>query len=131
MNWELLLTTNRIWKQRTVDIGGVLRANSVGLGIFRPPVASVRRSLGSAAGATLDKYARGVSSQVPVTRNGELLRPVSDPADKRCAKASIIKQCLEKLKIPGPVKVEDRKFFSAKAKRDEALVEALIHHFQQ
>ena len=50
---ENLLSANRIWKQRTVDIGIFSRRGGAGLGVLRPVPARERRALGSAQVAAL------------------------------------------------------------------------------
>ena len=51
--YETLLTDNRIWKQRTVNIGVVSRRARDAAGIFRPHAARLRRRVGLAQEAAL------------------------------------------------------------------------------
>ena len=50
---ESLLTENRIFKQRTVDIGVITAEQAVDLGFHGPQPARRRRSLGPAQGPAL------------------------------------------------------------------------------
>ena len=50
---ERLLTDNRIFKQRNVDIGVVTLQRGLGVGLFGRDGARLRRGLGSAQGAAL------------------------------------------------------------------------------
>ena len=52
-NLEGLLTFNRIWKQRTVDIGVVDAKKALAMGFMRSAVARLRRAVGSAPLAAL------------------------------------------------------------------------------
>ena len=75
---EELLTANRIWKQRTVDIGVVPAEQALAWGFCRPAVAGVRRAVGSAPVAALRQVRRGgVRGSGRAQRR--LLRPLSGP----------------------------------------------------
>ena len=73
---EELLTTNRIWKQRTVDIGVISAEQALAWGFQRAAAARVRRAVGSAPRAAVRQIRRGglQDSGRPQRR---LLRPLS------------------------------------------------------
>ena len=74
---EGLLTTNRIWKQRTVDIGVMSAEAGAGLGLQRSAAARLRRAVGPAPCPALRQIRRG-GLQDPGRPQRRLLRPLSD-----------------------------------------------------
>ncbi len=125
---EELLTGNRIWKQRTVDIGVMSAEQALAWGFAGPCLRAsgvpwdLRRSQPYAM------YDR-VTFQVPVGRNGDCYdRYLVRVAEMR-ESTRIIKQCLEQMK-PGPVKVLDHKFSPPSRAEMKRSMEALIHHFK-
>ena len=76
---EELLTGNRIWKQRTVDIGVMDARAGAGLGLHRPVPARERRAVGPASVAALRQIRRGGLSG-PGRTQRRLLRPLSGAA---------------------------------------------------
>src|SRR5579872_5074575 len=105
---ETLLTGNRIWKQRTVDIGIMSADQALAWGFTGPCL--------RASGVPWDlrraqPYAMydQVNFAVPVGRNGDCYdRYLVRMAEMR-ESVKIIRQCLEAMR-PGPVKVLDNKF---------------------
>ncbi len=75
---ETLLTGNRIFKQRNVDIGVVKLDGRLGLGLFGRDGARLRRALGPAQGAAL-RVLRGDGFRHPRRQERRLLRPLSHP----------------------------------------------------
>ena len=71
MIWKSLLTGNRIWKQRTVDIG-VMSSASMALawGFTGPPLRASGVPWDLRRSQPYDKYAE-VDFQIPVGRNGD------------------------------------------------------------
>jgi NADH-quinone oxidoreductase subunit D len=125
---EELLTGNRIWKQRTVDIGVFSAEEALAWGFSGPPLRASGVPWDLRRAQPYDKYAE-VDFIVPVGRNGDcydryLLRIVEM---RECVK--IIKQCLAKMK-PGPVKVQDHKIAPPLRTEMKRSMEALIHHFK-
>ena len=125
---EELLTANRIWKQRTVDIGVFSAEQALAWGFSGPPLRASGVPWDLRRAQPYDKYAE-VDFIVPVGRNGDcydryLLRLV-----EMRESVKIIKQCLAKMK-PGPVKVQDRKFSPPHRSEMKRSMEALIHHFK-
>ena len=123
-----LLTANRIWKQRTVDIGVFSAEQALAWGFSGPPLRASGVPWDLRRAQPYDKYAE-VDFIVPVGRNGDcydryLLRMV-----EMRESVKIIQQCLAKMK-PGPVKVQDRKFSPPHRTEMKRSMEALIHHFK-
>ncbi len=125
---ETLLTTNRIWKQRTVDIGVMTAEMALAWGFSGPNLRASGVPWDLRRSQPYDKYAE-VEFGVPVTRNGDCYdRYLVRVAEMR-ESVKIIKQCLAKMK-PGPIKVQDRKFTPPKRAEMKRSMEALIHHFK-
>jgi len=125
---EGLLTNNRIWKQRTVDIGVISPEDALAWGFSGPPLRASGLPWDLRRSQPYDKYAE-VDFQIPVGRNGDCYdRYLVRLAEMR-ESVKIIQQCLAKMK-PGPIKVQDRKFTPPSRGEMKRSMEALIHHFK-
>ena len=125
---ETLLTNNRIWKQRTVDIGVMTAEMALAWGFSGPNLRASGVPWDLRRSQPYDKYAE-VEFGVPVSRNGDCYDRYLIRIVEMRESVKIIKQCLEKMK-PGPVKVQDRKFTPPKRAEMKRSMEALIHHFK-
>jgi NADH-quinone oxidoreductase subunit D len=123
-----LLTGNRIWKQRTVDIGVFSAEQALAWGFSGPPLRASGVPWDLRRTQPYDKYAE-VEFQVPVTRNGDCYDRYLIRMVEMRESVKIIRQCLAKMQ-PGPVKVEDRKFTPPRRSEMKRSMEALIHHFK-
>jgi NADH-quinone oxidoreductase subunit D len=125
---EQLLTANRIWRQRTVDIGVFSAEQALAWGFSGPPLRASGVPWDLRRSQPYDKYAE-VDFQVPVGRNGDCFdRYLVRLAETR-ESVKIVKQALAKMK-PGPIKVQDRKFSPPTRGEMKRSMEALIHHFK-
>jgi NADH-quinone oxidoreductase subunit D len=125
---EELLTANRIWKQRTVDIGVINAEQALAWGFTGPPLRASGVPWDLRRSQPYDKYAE-VDFKVPVGRNGDCYdRYLLRIAELR-ESLKIINQCLAKMQ-PGPVKVQDHKFSPPTRAEMKRSMEALIHHFK-
>ncbi|HQT39097.1 MAG TPA: NADH-quinone oxidoreductase subunit D [Acidocella sp.] len=127
-NIEALLTGNRIWKQRVVDIGVISAADALAWGFSGPNLRSSGVAWDLRRAQPYDKYAE-VEFDIPVGSHGDCYdRYLIRIAEMR-ESVKIIKQGLAKIK-PGPVKVQDPKFTPPKRAEMKHSMEALIHHFK-
>jgi NADH-quinone oxidoreductase subunit D len=125
---EELLTANRIWKQRTVDIGVMNAEQALAWGFSGPPLRASGVPWDLRRSQPYDKYAE-VDFKVPIGRNGDCYdRYLLRIAELR-ESLKIINQCLAKMQ-PGPVKIQDRKFTPPSRAEMKRSMEALIHHFK-
>jgi NADH-quinone oxidoreductase subunit D len=125
---EQLLTNNRIWKQRTVDIGVVPAEMALAWGFSGPPLRASGVPWDLRRSQPYDKYAE-VEFQIPVGRNGDCYdRYLVRLAELR-ESVKIIEQALKKMPL-GPVKVQDHKFSPPTRHEMKRSMEALIHHFK-
>jgi NADH-quinone oxidoreductase subunit D len=125
---EGLLTGNRIWKQRTVDIGVMSAEAALAWGFSGPCLRASGVPWDLRRSQPYDKYAE-VDFKIAVGRNGDCYdRYLMRLAEMR-ESVKIIQQSLAKMQ-PGPVKVQDRKFSPPSRAEMKRSMEALIHHFK-
>ncbi|CAH2604850.1 NADH-quinone oxidoreductase subunit D [Rhodovastum atsumiense] len=125
---EGLLTTNRIWKQRTVDIGVITAEEALAWGFSGPPLRASGVPWDLRRAQPYEMYDR-VEFKVPVGRNGDCYDRYLVRIWEMRESVSIIKQCLAQMK-PGLVKFPDRKFTPPPRTEMKRSMEALIHHFK-
>jgi NADH-quinone oxidoreductase subunit D len=125
---ETLLTGNRIWKQRTVDIGVMSAEEAMAWGFSGPCIRASGVPWDLRKSQPYEMYDR-LDFDIPVGRNGDCYdRYLVRIAEMR-ESVKMIKQCLAQMK-PGPVKVQDRKFTPPTRGEMKHSMEALIHHFK-
>ena len=125
---EGLLTSNRIWKQRTVDIGVLSAEDALAWGFSGPCLRASGVPWDLRKSQPYDMYEQ-VTFKVPVARNGDCYdRYLIRVAEAR-ESVRIIQQCLAKMR-PGPVKVQDNKISPPSREHMKRSMEALIHHFK-
>jgi NADH-quinone oxidoreductase subunit D len=125
---EGLLTSNRIWKQRTVDIGVIGPEDALAWGFSGPCLRASGVPWDLRRSQPYEMYDQ-VEFNVVVGRNGDCYdRYLMRIAEMR-ESAKIIAQCLAKMK-PGPVKTEDNKITPPSRAEMKRSMEALIHHFK-
>src|SRR6201989_1657292 len=125
---EEFLTGNRIWKQRTVDIGVMDAKQALAWGFTVPCLRASGAPWDLRRSQPYDKYAE-VDFQIPVGRHGDCYdRYLIRLAEMR-ESVRIIRQVLGKMK-PGPLKGQDHKFSPPTRAEMKRSMEALIHHFK-
>jgi NADH-quinone oxidoreductase subunit D len=125
---EELLSGNRIWKQRTVDIGVMSPEQALAWGFSGPCLRASGVPWDLRRAQPYAMYDR-VQFRVPVGRNGDCYdRYLVRVAEMR-ESVGIIRQCLAAMR-PGPVKVLDNKFTPPSRAEMKRSMEALIHHFK-
>jgi NADH-quinone oxidoreductase subunit D len=125
---ETLLTNNRIWKQRTVDIGLVPPEMALAWGFTGPCLRASGVPWDLRKSQPYEMYDQ-LDFRIAVGRNGDCYdRYLMRIAEMR-ESVSMIKQCLAQMK-PGPVKVQDHKITPPSRTEMKRSMEALIHHFK-
>jgi NADH-quinone oxidoreductase subunit D len=125
---EDLLTGNRIWKQRVVDIGVLSAEDALAWGFSGPSLRASGIAWDLRRAQPYDKYAE-VEFEVPIGRHGDCYdRYLVRLAEMR-ESVKIIKQCLEKMQ-PGPIKLQDHKITPPTRAQMKHSMESLIHHFK-
>ncbi|WFE68076.1 NADH-quinone oxidoreductase subunit D [Thiomicrospira sp. R3] len=128
--YETLLTDNRIWKQRTVDIGIVSPDRALQLGFTGPMLRGSGIAWDLRKKQPYEVYDR-LDFDIPVGKTGDSYdRYLVRVAEMRESN-KIIKQCVEWLKNnPGPVMAKDHKVTPPSRVDVKTNMEALIHHFK-
>jgi len=125
---ETLLTGNRIFKQRTCDIGVVTPEQALDWGFTGPNLRASGFAWDLRKSQPYDVYDR-VDFDIPVGKKGDCFdRYLIRVAEMR-ESIKIIKQCLNDMPH-GPIKVDDNKISPPKRDAIKHSMESLIHHFK-
>jgi NADH-quinone oxidoreductase subunit D len=125
---EGLLTENRIWKQRTVDIGIMSAEQALAWGFTGPCLRASGVPWDLRRAQPYEMYDK-VDFKVVMGRNGDCFDRYLMRVYEMRESVRIIQQCLAQMK-PGPVKVQDSKFTPPRRGEMKRSMEALIHHFK-
>ena len=127
-DFENLLSDNRIFRQRTVDIGIMSAEEAYDWGLSGPMLRGsgipwdLRRSQPYEAYDELD-------FQIPVGKNGDCFDRYLVRMEEMRQSLKIMKQCCENMP-EGPVQVQNSKITPPKRGEMKHSMEALIHHFK-
>ena len=128
--YETLLTDNRIWKQRLVNVGVVTPERAMQLGFTGPMLR------GSGIAWDLRKkqpyavYDR-LDFDIPVGVTGDCYDRYLVRVEELRQSTRIVKQCIDWLRVnPGPVMTDNYKVASPPRARMKSNMEELIHHFK-
>lgn len=128
--YETLLTDNRIWKQRTVDIGIVSPESALQWGFSGPMLRGSGIAWDLRKKQTYAAYDK-VDFDIPVGKNGDCYDRYLVRIEEMRQSNRIISQCIEWLRQnPGPVRLDDHKITPPKRESMKHDMEALIHHFK-
>jgi len=128
--YETLLTDNRIWKQRTVDIGIVTPERALQLGFTGPMIRGSGIEWDLRKKQPYEVYDR-MDFDIPVGTNGDCYDRYLVRIEEFRQSNRIIKQCIEWLREnDGPVMLEDHKITPPSREGMKADMESLIHHFK-
>lgn len=128
--YETLLTDNRIWKQRTVDIGVVSPERALAMGFTGPMIRGSGFAWDLRKKQTYAAYDK-VDFDIPVGQNGDCYDRYLVRMEEMRQSTRIIKQCVQWLRSnSGPVMVEDHKVAPPSRGDMKGDMESLIHHFK-
>ncbi|MFW2439519.1 MAG: NADH-quinone oxidoreductase subunit D [Arenicellales bacterium] len=128
--YETLLTDNRIWKQRTVDIGIVSPERARNLGFTGPMLRGSGVEWDLRKKQPYEVYDR-LDFDVPVGTNGDTYDRYLVRIEEFRQSNRIIRQCVEWLRNNhGAVIAEDHKIVPPNRESMKHDMEALIHHFK-
>ncbi|MHC8441387.1 MAG: NADH-quinone oxidoreductase subunit D [Candidatus Eutrophobiaceae bacterium] len=128
--YETLLTENRIWKQRTVDIGIVSPERALQLGFSGPMLRGSGVQWDLRRKQPYEVYDE-LEFDIPIGSNGDCYDRYLVRVEEMRQSNRIVKQCIGWLKEnPGPSILEDHKFSPPKRAEMKGDMEALIHHFK-
>lgn len=128
--YESLLTDNRIWKQRLVDVGIVTPERAMALGFTGPMLRGSGVEWDVRKKQPYEVYDR-LDFDIPVGTNGDCYdRYLVRIAEMRESNR-IIRQCVEWLRQnPGPVIIDNHKVAPPSRVQMKSGMEDLIHHFK-
>ena len=125
---ETLLTENRIFKQRTVDIGVINAEQCYDWGFSGPNIRASGVPWDLRKAQPYDAYAE-MNFDIPVGKHGDCYDRYLVRMLEMRESLKIIRQCLEKMP-DGPCKSEDHKITPPDRVDMKQSMEALIHHFK-
>ena len=125
---ETLLTDNRIFKQRNVDIGIVSKQDALDYSFSGVMLRGSGVAWDLRKSQPYDCYEQ-LEFKIPVGKNGDCYDRYLCRIEEMRESVNIINQCLVKLP-KGPVKTQDAKVTPPPKKELKNSMEALIHHFK-
>ncbi|MEO0972487.1 MAG: NADH-quinone oxidoreductase subunit D [Pseudomonadota bacterium] len=129
-DYETLLTDNRIWKQRTVNIGVVSPERAMALGFSGPMLRGSGIAWDLRKKQPYEVYDQ-VDFDIPIGVNGDCYDRYLVRIEEMRQSNRIIKQCIDWLRQhPGPVMLDDHKISPPKRSEMKGDMESLIHHFK-
>jgi NADH-quinone oxidoreductase subunit D len=129
---DRLLTANRIFKQRNVDIGVVTLQQAWEWGFSGVMVRGSGASWDLRKAQPYECYAE-MDFDIPIGKNGDCYDRYLIRMEEMRQSVRIMKQCIQKLRAPdgqGPVLITDHKIAPPRRSDMKRSMEALIHHFK-
>ncbi|MDH5660956.1 MAG: NADH-quinone oxidoreductase subunit D, partial [Gammaproteobacteria bacterium] len=129
--YETLLTDNRIWKQRTVDIGVVSPERALQLGFTGPMLRGSGIEWDLRKKQPYEVYDK-MDFDIPVGVNGDCYDRYLVRVEEFRQSNRIIQQCSKWLREnpDGPVMLDDHKLTPPSRENMKGDMESLIHHFK-
>lgn len=125
---EELLTNNRIWKQRLVDIGVVTAEEALNWGFSGVMLRGSGIDWDLRKTQPYDVYDR-MEFDIPVGTNGDCYDRYLIRIEEMRQSLRIMEQCINEMPL-GPVKVIDHKITPPSRADMKSSMESLIHHFK-
>ncbi len=131
-DFEVLITDNRIFKQRNVDIAVVKLEDAWARGFSGVMVRGSGAAWDLRKAQPYECYSE-LDFDIPVGKNGDCYDRYLCRMEEMRQSIRIMRQCVEKLNSPegaGPVSHTDNKIVPPKRAEMKRSMEALIHHFK-
>jgi NADH dehydrogenase (ubiquinone) Fe-S protein 2 len=125
---EEMLTNNRIWKQRLVDIGVVTAKQALNWGFSGVMLRGSGVCWDLRKSQPYEIY-KNINFCVPIGKNGDCYDRYLIRVEEMRQSLVIIEQCLNFMP-QGPVKIDDRKIVPPSREAMKFSMESLIHHFK-
>jgi len=128
--YETLLTDNRIWKQRLVDIAVVSPEQALQLGFTGPMLRGSGVEWDLRKKQPYEVYDK-MDFDIPIGTNGDCYDRYLVRMEEMRQSNRIIRQCVDWLRVnPGPVMIDNHKFTPPSRTEMKGDMESLIHHFK-
>ena len=128
--YHTLFTDNRIWKQRTVDIGIVTPERALNLGFTGPMLRGSGIAWDLRKKQPYEVYDQ-LDFDIPVGKTGDVYDRYLVRMEEMKQSNDIIKQCVTWLRAnPGPVITDNHKVAPPSRESMKTSMEELIHHFK-
>lgn len=125
---EELLTENRIWKQRLIDVGVLTLEQALDWGLTGPLLRSTGLAWDLRKTQPYDIYSN-IQFEIPIGYKGDCYDRYSIRIEEMRQSLKIILQCLNEMPL-GFIKTDDRKIVPPARFLMKQSMEALIHHFK-
>ena len=125
---ESLLTENRIFRQRTVDVGIVSKDDALDWGFSGPMLRGSGVPWDLRKSQPYDVYGR-MKFDIPVGKTGDCFDRYLVRVEEMRQSLAIMKQCVDEMP-DGPVRTQDNKIAPPSRGEMKQSMEALIHHFK-
>lgn len=125
---EELLTENRIWKQRLVDVGVITLEEALDWGLTGPLLRSTGYFWDLRKTQPYEIYDK-LNFSIPLGTKGDCYDRYCIRMEEMRQSLQIIIQCIEKMPV-GNIKVENKKLTPPSRSEMKNSMEALIHHFK-
>ena len=125
---EELLTGNRIWKQRLVDVGTISADEALNWGFTGVMLRGSGVPWDLRRAQPYEIYPE-LDFEIPVGQSGDCYDRYLLRVEEMRQSTSIVVQCLNLLE-PGPVRVDDKKVTPPSRNEMKGDMESLIHHFK-
>jgi NADH-quinone oxidoreductase subunit D len=127
---ESLLTENRIFKQRTVDIGKATAEEALAWGFSGPMLRGSGLPWDLRKAQPYDGY-EDYAFDIPIGKNGDCYDRYLCRMEEMRQSLGLMVQALDRIAAtPGPVKTDDKKITPPSRAEMKRSMEALIHHFK-
>ena len=128
--YETLLTDNRIWKQRTVNIGIVSPERAMQLGFTGPMLRGSGIEWDLRKKQPYEVYSE-MDFDIAVGVTGDCYDRYLVRVEEMRQSNRIVRQCVEWLRNnPGPVMIDDPKYAPPRREDMKGDMESMIHHFK-
>ncbi len=127
-DFETLLTDNRIFRQRTVDVGAISAEDAYDWGFTGPCLRASGVPWDLRRAQPYECY-EDLDFLIPVGKNGDCFDRYLVRIEEMRQSVKIMQQCIEKMP-GGPVYVQNTKITPPKRGEMKRSMEALIHHFK-
>ncbi|MCP4475718.1 MAG: NADH-quinone oxidoreductase subunit D [Gammaproteobacteria bacterium] len=128
--YETLLTDNRIFKQRTVDISPIATEEALAFGLTGPMLRATGMAWDVRKKQPYEVYDQ-LDFAIPVGKTGDCYDRYLVRVEEMKQSTHLVKQCVSWLRDnPGPVMISDQKVAPPPRDKMKKGMEDLIHHFK-